>query len=97
MKTTGNEFEVNLAVSFSVTEKIITGLAESINYELLYELVKTEMQEHRDLLETFVMELAEKIHSAFTSVKKAEISIYKLHPPIIGFTGSVGVKYCKEF
>ena len=96
-RKTGNEFEVNLSVSFSTDEAIITKLDASINYEKLYELVKAEMKEHRDLMETFVMELSEKIHAAFITVKKVEISICKVHPAIAGFTGSVGVKYSKDY
>jgi 7,8-dihydroneopterin aldolase/epimerase/oxygenase len=96
-RKTGNEFEVNLAVSYIPDQKVITQLEHSINYVKLHELIKAEMKQHRDLLETFVMELAEKVHTEFPSVKKIDISIEKLHPPIVRFTGSVGVKYTKEY
>lgn len=96
-RKTGNEFEVNLSVSYIASENVIRELDHSINYVKLHDLVKSEMQQHRDLLETFVMELAEKIHADFPAVKKLEISIDKLHPPIPKFTGKVGVKYSKEF
>jgi 7,8-dihydroneopterin aldolase/epimerase/oxygenase len=93
----GNEFEVNLSVSYTATETVIAELDHSINYVKLQELVKAEMQQHRDLLETFVMELAEKIHVAFPIVKKVEIAIDKLHPPIAKFSGNVSVKFTKEY
>jgi dihydroneopterin aldolase len=96
-RKTGNEFEVNLSVSYTPDQKVITELEHSINYVTLHELIKSEMQQHRDLLETFVMELAEKIHDSFPVVKKVEISIDKLHPPIAKFSGNVGVKYTKEY
>lgn len=96
-RKTGNEFEVNLAVSFTTSQLIITEIDQSINYARLHELVKEEMKQHRDLLETFVMELAEKINSSFPEIKKVEISIAKLHPPIAEFTGQVSVRYCKDF
>lgn len=96
-RKTGNEFEVNLAVSFTPVAGTITDLDETVNYEKLYELLKTEMQKPRDLLETFVMEVTEVIHGLFSRIKRVEISITKLQPPIAGFTGSVGVKYCKDY
>jgi 7,8-dihydroneopterin aldolase/epimerase/oxygenase len=96
-KKTGNEFEVSLAVSFESDEQIITSLDQSVNYARLYELISSEMRQQRDLLETFVMELAEKIHTDLPGVKNVEISIHKLHPPVARFTGSVGVKYSKGF
>jgi 7,8-dihydroneopterin aldolase/epimerase/oxygenase len=96
-RKTGNEFEVNLSVSYTPAEAVITQLDNSVNYVKLHELIKSEMQQHRDLLETFVMELAEKIHASFPGVKKVDISIDKLHPPIARFSGDVGVKYTKEY
>ncbi|HEX7904717.1 MAG TPA: dihydroneopterin aldolase [Chitinophagaceae bacterium] len=96
-RKTGNEFEVNLAVSVEPDETVITQLNRSIDYAKLYALVKEEMKQRRDLLETFVMELAEKINSSFPKIKKVEIGIAKLHPPIVEFTGQVSVRYCKDF
>ena len=50
-----------------------------------------------ELLETFVMEVTDLLHKKYPSVKKIDISLSKLNPPIAKFTGSVGVKYSKEF
>ena len=96
-RKTGNEFEVNLSVTYFTTEEKIIKLSETINYSQLYKLLKTEMQKPRGLLETFVMEVADVIHLAFSQVKKIEISITKLQPPIASFKGTVGVKYSKEY
>lgn len=92
----GNEFIVNVSVSFYPTHAI-TKLAHTINYARVYELLKTEMQQPRDLLETFAMEFTDLVHDRFPEVKRVEISIAKFHPPITGFSGSVGVRYVKEF
>lgn len=93
---TGNEFEVSLSVDHIPAEGVITDISTTVNYVTLYELVKTRMQQPTALLETVAMEITEAIFAAFPAVKKTELSIIKLHPPIAGFTGSVGVKYCKE-
>lgn len=95
-KKTGNEFEVDLAVSIDVGQPI-TDLSETVNYASLYEVLKREMQTPRELLETFAMELARIIHATFTDVRKVEISLTKLQAPIAKFSGTVGVKYCKEY
>ena len=96
-RKTGNEFEVNLAVSYLPSPGTITDISDTVNYAHLYELLKAEMQQPRHLLETFLMEATEKIHTTFLQIKKIEISITKLHPPIAKFTGTVGVKYSKEY
>jgi 7,8-dihydroneopterin aldolase/epimerase/oxygenase len=96
-RKTGNEFEINLSVSYQPSSGTITGIADTVNYAELYTLLKSEMQKPRHLLETLVMELAEVIHGSFPRVKKVEISITKLHVPIAKFTGTAGVKYEKDY
>ncbi len=95
-KKTGGEFEINLSVSFFPAKKI-GSLNDSINYELLFDLLKDEMQKPRELLETLTMDITEKIHEKFMTAKKIKIEIIKLNPPIPGLTGSVAAIYSKEF
>jgi 7,8-dihydroneopterin aldolase/epimerase/oxygenase len=95
-RRTGNEFEVDLAVSIDASATI-TDLSATINYASLYQLLKNEMEKRRDILETFVMEVAGIIHKTFAGVKKVEISITKLQAPIEKFSGTVGVKYSREY
>ncbi|HEY6063545.1 MAG TPA: dihydroneopterin aldolase [Chitinophagaceae bacterium] len=96
-KKTGNEFEINLSVSYSPSSGTITGISDTVDYSELYTLLKTEMQHPRHLLETLVMELAEVIHVTFPKIKKIEISITKLHVPIAKFTGTAGVRFERDF
>lgn len=96
-RKTGNEFEVNLSVSYKPGNAVIDDLHETVNYVTLYELLKTEMKKPRDLLETFLMEAATHIHTSFSQIKKIEICIIKLYPPMVQFTGTVGVKYAAEY
>lgn len=96
-KITGNEFEVNLYVSYRPKNEIVNELSGTINYAVIFDIVKKRMQERTDLLETIAMSLAEEIYQQFREVQKVDISIRKLHPPIVGFNGNVAVRYQKEF
>jgi 7,8-dihydroneopterin aldolase/epimerase/oxygenase len=96
-RKTGNEFEINLLVSYQPSSGTITGISATVNYSELYALLKSEMQKPRHLLETFLMEVAEIIHASFPPIKKIEISITKLHVPTSKFTGTAGVTYSKEY
>jgi len=96
-RKTGNEFEIELLVYYHTGKAIIASISETVNYVGLYNLLKTEMQVPRDLLETFLMETAEKIHNSYPQVEKVDISILKLHAPIAGLQGTVGVHYSKDF
>lgn len=95
-KKNGGEYKISLSLSFYPGKKI-NSLNETINYELLFDLLKVEMQQPRELLETLCMDITEKIHEKFTSVKKLKIEIVKLEPPIAGMNGSVSATYLKEF
>lgn len=96
-KKTGNDFEVSLTVSYIPAAMIITGVASTIDYVTLAGIIKAQMNQPEDLLETVAMQIAEKTHLSFPQVKHVEISIMKLNPPIEQFTGQVGVRYRKEY
>lgn len=95
-KKAGNDYEFNLFVNWE-TNGMITSLSETVNYAKLYELVKAEMIIPRQLLETLLMELAEKIHEEFPFVKEINMSVTKLNAPIINFIGSTSVTYKKTY
>lgn len=92
-KVLGGEFEVNLSVTYTPASLPVVDLQQTVNYALLYELVKKEMEQPCPILETFVTKLAADILAQFSIVGEVEISIKKLRPPIIAFEGSVGVSF----
>jgi dihydroneopterin aldolase len=96
-KKYGGEFEVNLSVSMHPMGDTLKNIKDTVNYELLYELVKKEMQTPRELLETLAMDIAKEVHALFPAVSKVSIEITKLRPPMPGFSGSAAVTYSREF
>ena len=94
---TGNEYEVDLAVKYIAAVKKTTRIEETINYVRLFEIVKQEMEQPRNLLETIAMAITEKIQEQFSQVKEIEVRINKKNPPISNFSGSVAVIYTKRF
>lgn len=89
----GNEFDINLSVGYASTADTVTELADTINYVRLYEIVKAGMQEPVDLLETLAMQIAEKIKQEYPQVNSIDLSISKLHPPVMQFVGNVAVRF----
>ncbi|MBO9620356.1 MAG: dihydroneopterin aldolase [Niabella sp.] len=96
-KKAGNEFEMNLAVSFSAAEGIISHIHDTLNYATIYDMIKKEMQQPRELLETFLTELAELLKTQFPQIKHLQMSLYKLTVPIENFSGRVGVELERTF
>ena len=95
-RKSGGDYEFDLSVSWEETQ-LITELDETVNYARLHELVKQEMNTPRRLLETLLMEIAEKIHAEFPLVKEINMSVAKLNPPIVNFIGSTSVTYRKQY
>jgi 7,8-dihydroneopterin aldolase/epimerase/oxygenase len=96
-KKVGNQFEINLTVSYKVPKHVITSIEETVNYVEIYRIVEEEFLGHKQLLETCAMQICDRLHGTFPEIKLIEISIKKINPPITNFTGSVGVSYSKEF
>lgn len=89
----GGEYEVSLSVTYFPPNKIVKELSETVDYVALYQLVKERMAINTPLIETIGTEIASEIILKFPLVSSVEISIFKLHPPIEQFEGSVGITY----
>ncbi len=89
----GGEYEVSLTASYLSTNVPVVSIAQTIDYTVLYDMVKQCMQKLTPLLETLATEIASEIFVKFSNVEEVVISIFKLHPPIKNFQGSVGVTY----
>jgi len=91
-KKKGGEFKVDLTAKFS--EQIKIGeIDQTINYESLFTILKTEMDQPRELLETLAQSIGEEIHHSFPALKEINVRVEKIKPPIPGFNGSVVVSY----
>ena len=95
-KKTGNEFEVNLDVSYKEKKKIHT-LADTINYESLFQIVQTCMGEPADLLEEAGLKIIQQVHKQFPVAVYVHVSIFKLHAPIGQLQGKTGISLSKKF
>ena len=94
---TGNEFEINVKVSFDTKKEVINKLKETINYVSLYAIIKEVMAHRENLLETIAMKIVSRMHEEFPAIDVAEVQLIKLHPPIVNFAGRVSVTCRKKF
>ncbi len=92
----GGAFEMHISVTYNETDAVILRLHQTINYVTLYEIVKKRMSEPTLLLETVIMEIANSFMAQFSMIESVQISITKIHPPIVNFQGSVGVSFLKH-
>lgn len=88
----GNEFVVNLKIETDCSKASISdNLKDALNYQSAYEIVKHEMTIKSHLLENVAKRILDSLYSIFPSIKKAEIKISKLNPPMGGEIEKVSV------
>ena len=93
----GNEFRVDLAVTFYVHDPTTRDdLNSTVSYVDLFELVKKEMKNTASLMETVAVAITDRITTKYRQVEKVQLKITKLHPPIANFEGMASVEYFWE-
>ena len=92
----GNRFEVSIEVEFE-SDDILSSISDTIDYSVIYEIVKKRMLIPTDLIEVVAEDIISAICQKFPQVKQIKISIQKSNPPVIGFKGSVGVSLQKNY
>ena len=77
----GNEFIVAIHVAFNMYGQPADKLHRTVNYETLYEIARTEMQQPRKLLETVAEAILSRTREEFSLVDEIEVIICKNNPP----------------
>lgn len=96
-RLTGNQFKVDLKATYLPPDDTIVSIEQTVNYVNLFSIIKNRMDTPVDLLESLAMQITEDIHNRFPAIIKISISIRKVNPPVLQFTGSVGVCFEKEY
>lgn len=96
-KENGNEFELDISISFNHPGHEVIKIDDTINYAIVHEMISLEMQQPRELLETFLDHLFVKIKTAFPQVTFITATLYKLTAPIEGLNGKIGVQLERHY
>lgn len=84
-RESGNWFEVDVAVDTDFSKAAQTDeLSGTVDYEIIYQLVKQEMDKPSKLLETVGEHIVDSILKRFAKVTNVELKISKINPPIGG-------------
>jgi len=96
-RSLGNKFEVDVLVSTEFDDSAFDdNISGTIDYEILFEIVKNEMEKESNLLEKVGYSMATKVLEAFQRAKSVEINISKLNPPIGGVCKKATVTITKR-
>jgi len=96
-RESGNKFEVDIHVdtdfSAGARQDDIHG---TVDYEVLFRIVKAEMEKPSRLLETVAEKIVEDVFRELPAVLSVELKISKLNPPIGGKCERASVKVNKS-
>lgn len=93
----GNDFVVNMKVSYVPGSGTIVSLDDTIDYASLFDIINVTMQQPVDLLETLAQTIAHTAHQHYPQIKEISVAVEKLNPPIDKFSGSVEVKFSATY
>lgn len=96
-KKLGNTFIVSLCFRINTQLAATTDrLSDTLNYQLVYNLVKKEMEIPAQLIEHLAQRILDNVFDTFSEIRHIELTLKKLNPPLGGKVGSVSIQIEKE-
>lgn len=93
----GSDYRVDLAVKANLSKSAKTdNLSDTVDYVHLNKIVKEEMAIRSQLLEEVAKRILDRILAEISLVKKAEVAVSKLNPPIGGNVAMVTIEMSKS-
>lgn len=93
----GSDYRVDLKIWADLTEAALTDqLEDTVDYVHLNTIVKEEMAIRSKLLEEVCRRILSRALQEITMIKKAQVKVSKLNPPINGDVKAVSVELTKK-
>ncbi|QKG80950.1 dihydroneopterin aldolase [Tenuifilum thalassicum] len=94
----GNQFLVNISFETDTSKAQKTdNLNDTVNYQVVYNLVKAEMQKTSKLLEHVAERITSAVKLEFPEIKSIKVKVSKLNPPMGGKIEKVSVTLNRNF
>ena len=68
-------------------------LEDTVNYEVLYKIVKDEMEDPKYLIEAVAKSIADKIYEQYPKIESVKVKVAKLEPELGGHVDNAHVVY----
>ncbi len=92
----GCNYIVDVTMETNFTEAAKTDeLAKTIDYVVVYDIVKTQMAVRSKLIEQVGQRIVDELKKHFSALKKVEVKVTKLNPPMNGNVESVSIIIAK--
>jgi 7,8-dihydroneopterin aldolase/epimerase/oxygenase len=88
----GNKFIVDLTIETDMkVPRESDNLKDAVNYQRVYEIVKSQMDMKSYLLEHIAGRIIDSIYAEMEGIEKVTVKVSKMNPPMGGKIGSVSV------
>ena len=96
-KKLGNTFRVTLSMELDTSIAGRTDkLDETLNYQLVYDVVKREMEIPSQLIEHAAQRIIEAVFGRFTQIQMLKVQLSKMNPPLGGKVECVTIEIEKK-
>ena len=96
-KLKGNWFMVNIDIETDINIPSKTDqLTDALDYKIVYEIVKQEMEIRSHLLENVTKRIIDALFLKFYQLEKAVVKVSKMNPPIGGKVKCVSVELSQQ-
>jgi dihydroneopterin aldolase len=84
-RTIGNKYSIDIVIEADLEEAARTDdLKTTINYEKLYQVARTAMEEQSKLLEHVAKRIIQLAYERFPHIHSIQVSVSKYNPPVGG-------------
>ncbi|MDP4187009.1 MAG: dihydroneopterin aldolase [Bacteroidota bacterium] len=88
----GNHFMVNVTLETDMSTAAKTdNIEDALNYQKVYEIVKSEMAVKSKLLENVANRIINALYDKFPAIEKCTVKVSKINPPIGGKMEKVSI------
>ena len=89
----GGWFRVTLRVGYPLAQAMLSDeVSDTLNYAVLYDLLKREMAQPSNLLEHMAQRIATAVETTFPLVTSIDLTLTKLNPPMGADCEGAGVE-----
>ncbi len=93
----GQPFQVDLWVTYPEPDTNLERLEQTIDYTVVYQMLKTQMENPRKLLEDLAQSILSDLRNRFPQVLELKLHIQKISPPVAGLDGRLGIQLHRRF
>jgi dihydroneopterin aldolase len=96
-QTLGNTFLVSICIEIDTTKAGLTDeLEHTLNYQLVYDVVKTQMEIPSKLIEHVGQRILDTVFTEFQQIQGLVVKLSKLNPPLGGKVDCVTIELTKK-